>query len=129
MKNKAEEQPIERGSGNIFADLGYADPEVHQMKVYLVLCIEEEIKRRELTQSDAGKLMGISQPKLSLLLKGQVSDCTIDRLIRYLSRLDQKVTLLVGSAKKSERKATKPATQNKAVLSKRLRISTAKAQA
>jgi predicted XRE-type DNA-binding protein len=124
MKNKAEEQPIERGSGNVFADLGYADPELHQMKVYLVLCIEEEIKKRNLTQSDAGKLMGITQPKLSLLLKGQVSDCTLDRLVRYLTRLDQKVTLLVNSTKQPRRKVTQ-LTQSKA---KRVRI-TSKAQA
>jgi predicted XRE-type DNA-binding protein len=86
---------IEYGSGNIFADLDYPDPEVHQAKVYLTICIEEEMKARGLTQTEAAKIMGIRQPKLSLLLKGRVDNCSIDRLIRYLNRLGQTVDLVV----------------------------------
>lgn len=92
-----QKQPdeMDRGSGNVFADLGFPDPEVMQLKAYLVICIEQEMKARGLTQTDAAKMMGIRQPKLSALLKGQFDNCTIDRLVKYLTRLDQQVEVVV----------------------------------
>jgi predicted XRE-type DNA-binding protein len=90
-----EENSIEVSCGNIFADLDFPDAEVHQAKVYLTICIEQEMKARKLSQTEAAQIMGIGQPKLSTLLKGHVRNCSIDRLIRYLSRLDQEVEITV----------------------------------
>lgn len=86
---------IEQGSGNIFADLGLPDADVLQMKAYLSLCIEQEINARGLTQTEAAKILNIRQPKLSALLRGGFDVFTIDRLVRYLSRLGQEVELVV----------------------------------
>ena len=89
------ENNIETGSGNIFADLDLPDAEVLQMKAYLSLCIEREIRTRNLTQVEAAKILGLRQPKLSALLSGGFDAFTLDRLIRYLVRLDQEVTVTV----------------------------------
>lgn len=86
---------IETGSGNVFADLDLPDAEVLQLKAYLSLCIEQEIRARNLTQMEAAKILGLRQPKLCALLKGGFDAFTIDRLVRYLARLDQEVTLTV----------------------------------
>jgi len=86
---------IERGSGNVFADLGFPDPGVHLIKAHLVFKIDQEIQARKLTQTEASKIMGLRQPKLSALLKGQFENCTIDRLVRYLNKLDQDVEAVV----------------------------------
>ena len=61
---------IERGSGNVFADLGRPDAEAHLLKAKLVSRIDEIIRQRGLKQVEAAKLLGLSQPDVSRLLRG-----------------------------------------------------------
>jgi predicted XRE-type DNA-binding protein len=92
MKNN---DTTEYDSGNVFSDLGLPDAEVLQMKAYLSICIEQEIKARGLSQTEAAKILNIRQPKLSALLRGGFDAFTLDRLVRYLNRLGQEVELVV----------------------------------
>jgi predicted XRE-type DNA-binding protein len=94
---KNDDSLVESGSDNIFSDIGIPDAEVHMMKAQMVLSIRKEIDKRNLTQEQAGKIMGITQSKLSLLLNGRFRNCTIDRLIRYLARLDKQVQMTIVS--------------------------------
>ncbi|MDE0228076.1 MAG: XRE family transcriptional regulator, partial [Spirochaetaceae bacterium] len=61
---------IERGSGNVFADLGLPDADAHLLKAELVTRIDKIILQRGLKQVEAAKLLGLSQPDVSRLLRG-----------------------------------------------------------
>lgn len=95
---RARTKPLfERSSGNVFADLGFAHPEEELAKAQLVLQIVELIRARGLTQTAAGRLLDLAQPKVSLLFRGQVAGFSTERLIRLLNRLDQDVDIVVRS--------------------------------
>lgn len=87
---------VERSSGNVFADLGFADAEELDLKAGLVSKLAEVIRALDLTQSAAAKLTGISQPDLSRLLRGRFRDMSADRLIRALIRLGTEVEIDVS---------------------------------
>ena len=71
---------IERGSGNVFADLGRPDAEGHLLKAKLVTRIDAIIRRRGLKQVEAAKLLGLSQPDVSRLLRGNFREYSVERL-------------------------------------------------
>ena len=71
-KHKASEKiAVYTGSGNVYADLGYPDADEMQVKARLVAQIAEIIRRRGLTQIEAAKLVGLTQPKVSAMLRGR----------------------------------------------------------
>jgi predicted XRE-type DNA-binding protein len=86
---------IDRGSGNVFADLGIPNPDLALAKAELVQCIRGLIAERKLTQAKAAELLGIDQPKVSALVRGRVEGYTIDRLFRFLTALGQRVEITV----------------------------------
>lgn len=86
---------IERGSGNIFADLGRPDAEVHLLKAELVTRIDEIIRERHLTQAKAAELLGLSQPDVSRLLKGSFRDYSVERLLRLLTALGRDIEIVI----------------------------------
>jgi len=88
--------PIRRGSGNVFADLELPDAEEYLAKAELAARIAQVIKRRKLTQTAAGKLLGINQPKVSALLNGLLDGFSTDRLLRFLSALGCDVRITVS---------------------------------
>ena len=92
---------IVRGSGNIFADLGLPDAETHFLKAQIVAEIYRLTNERELTQSQAGKLMGISQPEVSRMFKGTFREYSIDRLMGFLTAFDRDVEIVVRPHKKT----------------------------
>lgn len=87
--------PIERGTGNVFADLGRPEAELHLLKAELVTCIDEIIRTRRLTQVQAAKLVGLSQPDVSRLLRGNFRDYSIERLLRILIALGRDVEIVI----------------------------------
>ncbi|MBX9788082.1 MAG: helix-turn-helix domain-containing protein [Pirellulales bacterium] len=91
-----------RSCGNVFADLDLPDADELLAKSELALRIYRIIKRRRLTQATAGKLLGISQPKVSALLNGRLDGFSTDRLFRFLNKLgcDVKITVSPPRSKK-----------------------------
>jgi predicted XRE-type DNA-binding protein len=79
---------IKTSSGNVFADLGVANPEEHTFKAELVRKLAEVMKMRGLNQTETAKLTGISQPDLSKILRGRFRDVSAARLMRALTMLD-----------------------------------------
>lgn len=77
----------EVGTGNVWADLGFKKPEREAAKAHIVAKIADVIEERGLTQDKAGRLIGLPQPKLSMLLRGRWDSYSVDRLTRYLNRL------------------------------------------
>jgi predicted XRE-type DNA-binding protein len=86
---------VTRGSGNVFADLGFANPAREQLKAQLTLQIYRLIKARGLTQAEAGKLLSIKQPHVSALMRGQSGAYSIERLMEFLTALGQDVMISV----------------------------------
>lgn len=102
MVNKREaEIQVTPGSGNVFADLGFAEPEEELAKAQLASHIRQIIKRRRLTQMAAASLMGIDQPKVSALLNGRLTNFSSDRLMRLLTALGQDVVITVQAKPRS----------------------------
>jgi predicted XRE-type DNA-binding protein len=85
-----------RGSGNIFRDLGLPDSSNLEIKAELVLRISRIIERRRLTQMQAAKILGIDQPKVSMLLRGRYEGFSIERILRFLTALDQDVKITIA---------------------------------
>lgn len=92
---------IERGSTNVYADLGMADAEEMLVKAQLATEIGGIIKRRKLTQVQAAELLGISQPKLSGLLRGQFRGISESKMLECLTRLGRDIQIVVKSAPRS----------------------------
>ena len=94
-KKRTKTIPVVRGSGNVFADLGFAQPEEELTKAKLASLIRKAIERKQLTQASAGEIMGIDQPKVSALLNGRLGNFSSERLMRLLTALGQDVKITV----------------------------------
>ena len=90
-----EENQVEVSSGNVFADLGLSNPEERLLKAELVRKISEIITNLNLTQVQAAEILGIDQPKVSLLIRGRLSGFSTDRLMDYLNKLGRDVEITV----------------------------------
>jgi predicted XRE-type DNA-binding protein len=85
-------------SGNVFADLGVPNPEEALAKAELASKIAVLLRERRLTQAKAAKLLGIDQPKVSNLLRGNLTGFSLERLMRFLLLLGQDIRIAVEAA-------------------------------
>jgi predicted XRE-type DNA-binding protein len=90
-----------RGSGNVFADLGFADAEERQTKTRLALEINTIIDERGLTQAKAAALLDASQPKISALARYKLEGFSVERLMTYLTALDRDVQIVIKKKPRS----------------------------
>jgi predicted XRE-type DNA-binding protein len=91
---------VKESSGNVFADLGFPNPERELLKARLTLQIYRLIKERELTQAQAGAILGIRQPHVSGLMRGQSGSFSVERLMDFLAALGQDVRITVSPTRK-----------------------------
>ena len=85
----------EISSGNVFKDLGVPNAEEHLVKAQLVFKIDRIMAERSLKQSDAAKLLGIGQPDVSKMLRGEFEKFSVERLMRFLVALNHDVEIVV----------------------------------
>lgn len=90
---------IEEGSTNAYADLGHSDADEMFIKAQLATKIGDIIKRRRLTQVQAAEIVGISQPKLSGLLRGQFRGISEAKMLECLARLGREVRIVIGPSR------------------------------
>jgi predicted XRE-type DNA-binding protein len=83
-----KEAKLTESSGNVFRDLGLENADELFIKAELISCIREALEQKGLSQTQAARLLKLPQPKLSQLLNGKMDSITIDRLLRYLMRLN-----------------------------------------
>ena len=95
---------VTRSSGNVFADLGRPQPEEALAKARLAYEIELSIRKRGLTQAEAAKVLAVDQPKVSALRNGRLSGFSVERLIRFLNRLNRDVEIVVSAKPRSRRR-------------------------
>lgn len=86
---------IRRGTKNVFADLGFPDSDAHLLKAQLMSRVQDTMQDRQLNQTQAARITGVSQPDLSRMLKGQFRDVSVERIMRILTRLGCEVDILV----------------------------------
>jgi predicted XRE-type DNA-binding protein len=86
---------VTAGSGNVFADLGFAEPDEELTRAQLASHIRQIIKRRRLTQAAAASSMRVDQPKVSALMNGRLANFSSERLMRLLTALGQDVEITV----------------------------------
>ena len=91
----AKQVEVYESAGNIFADLGLPDAEAHFLKAQIVAELYSLTSKRKLTQAKAGALMGISQPEVSRLFKGNFREYSVDRLMAFLTAFDRDVEIVV----------------------------------
>jgi len=89
---------FEEGTGNVYADLGHGDAAEMLVKAKLAAKIGEIIKARKWTQQKASDVLGIPQPKLSKMLRGQFRGISETRMLNCLTRLGRDVEIVVGPA-------------------------------
>ncbi len=86
----------EVGSRNVYADLGMADADTMLVKAQLVAKIAEILDDRALTQATAAEILGVPQPKLSRLLRGQFRGCSERKLMDCLTRFGRNIQIVVS---------------------------------
>ncbi len=85
----------ETGSRNVFQDIGVPNAEEHLVKAQLVFKIDTILKRRGMKQADAAESLGVRQPDISKMLRGEFRQFSVERLLRFLVALNQDVEIVV----------------------------------
>lgn len=98
-KHTAPKIGIERSSGNVFRDLGFPGAEDLKIKSGLAIEITRAVRRLGLTQQEAGKRMGISQAKVSGLIRGDFSNLSESKLMGCLNRLGYDIEIKLKPAR------------------------------
>jgi predicted XRE-type DNA-binding protein len=101
-KRKITEK-IVASSGYVFADLGFPDAVEKHTKVRLAVGINQIILRRGMSQSRAAELLGINQPKISALSKYRLEGFSVERLMRFLTSLNQDVEIIIRNRPRARR--------------------------
>jgi predicted XRE-type DNA-binding protein len=93
---------VRRSSGNVFRDLGFSREEAENLKIRsdLMIRLSKLIATRGLTQAQAAALFGVTQPRVSDLVRGKISRFSIDTLVAMLGHAGVRVQILVGRSSK-----------------------------
>lgn len=100
-----DEVTFEESSGNVFADFGLPNADSHLVKADLAFKVRHLLRERGLTQSEAARLLGTSQARISELYNGKVAQMTYDRLLGWLNSLgsDVQITVVTRDAEEPRR--------------------------
>ena len=82
---------VERGSGNVFADLDLPDADAHLVKAGLVSRIDDIVRKRGITRAEAARLLGLTPPDVSRLLRGDFREYSLERLFRLPTALGRDI--------------------------------------
>ena len=94
---KSEKITVTASGGNVFADLGLPDADDLLAKTNLALHIRRAIEVRNLSQAQVASLLGIDQPKVSLIINGHLDGFSTERLLRFLNDLGCDVQISVSA--------------------------------
>lgn len=93
---------VVESSGNVFTDLGLPTSGDEVMKIALARAITNAVRKRELTQTEAAKIIGVDQAKISALLRGRLKGFSVDRLVRYLTLLGKDIDIRISGRPRNE---------------------------
>jgi predicted XRE-type DNA-binding protein len=92
---------ITPSSGNVFKDLGFGEEEAEHLRIRstLMIAVRQVIEVRALTQAEAARLFGVTQPRISNLVRGRIDLFSIDTLVDMLARAGIHVDVVVSPAR------------------------------
>ena len=99
-----EKIEVYEGSGNVFADLGLEDAEELYIRAKIGFQVLTILRDRKLEQGEVAALLNIEQPDVSLLMRGRFHHFSTERLLDFLKKLDQEVTLLIYNRDASDQR-------------------------
>jgi phage-related protein/predicted XRE-type DNA-binding protein len=102
-KNAEGKKAVTRGTGNVFADLGFPDAVERKAKLRLAYALNQVLAGRRLSQADAAKVLGVTQPKVSALRHYKLAGFSVERLMNLLTALDQDVEIVIRRKPRSRR--------------------------
>jgi predicted XRE-type DNA-binding protein len=102
-RNAERNEAVTRGTGNVFADLGFPDAAERQAKLRLAFALNQVLEERKLSQVDAAKVLGIAQPKVSALTHYKLAGFSVERLMNLLTALDQDVEIVIRRKPRSRK--------------------------
>jgi predicted XRE-type DNA-binding protein len=96
-KMKINQPTITKGSGNVFADLGFSPAESRNLHIraQMITALRKFIEKEGLTQADAAKRLRVSQPRVSDLTRGKISRFSLDTLVNMLTDAGLSVDLRI----------------------------------
>jgi len=94
-RNPERRERVIRGSGNVFADLGFTDGAERQAKLRLAYALNQIVEAHKLSQADAARVLGVTQPKVSALRHYKLSGFSVERLMNLLTALDHDVEIVI----------------------------------
>lgn len=103
MARKSDER-VMTGSGNVFVDIELHQPEDYLAKARIVETISELLVSRGINQREAGRLVGLTQPQVSRLMRGDTREFSYERLMRVLTALGQDVDITIRRTRARSRR-------------------------
>ena len=104
-KARTDSDKVEASSGNVFTDLGFEDSEERLLKAKLATKIAQLIEEKGWTQAQTAQRIALDQPKVSRLLRGQLSGFSADRLFAVLNRLGHSVEVRISAKERRPEKS------------------------
>ena len=102
-RNAERREPISRGTGHVFADLGFPDAAERQAKLRLAYALNQVLEAHKLSQADAAKVLGITQPKIYALRHYKLAGFSVERLMNLLTALDQDIEIVIRRKPRSRK--------------------------
>ncbi len=96
---------VEASSGNVFADLGVAEPDLTLAKAELASQIDRIIRGRRLTQVEVAEILGVDQGKVSALVRGRLTGFSTERLFRFLNALGRDIRIVITERPRSRKRS------------------------
>lgn len=96
-------ESITRGTGNVFADLGFPNAAERQTKLRLAYALNQLLDGRKLSQAEAARVLGLTQPKVSALRNYKLVGFSVERLMNLLTSLDRDVEIVIRRTPKSRK--------------------------
>jgi predicted XRE-type DNA-binding protein len=107
MASRSDEgnERVTLGTGNVFADVGFPDAAERQAKLRLAYALNQVLEQRKLSQVDAAKVLGVTQPKVSALRRYKLAGFSVERLMNLLTALDQDIEIVIRQKPRSRKVA------------------------
>ena len=96
-------EQVTRGTGNLFADLGFPDAAERQAKLRLAYALNQVLDAGKLSQAEAAKVLGVTQPKVSALRNYKLSGFSVERLMNLLTAVDQDIEIVIRRKPRSRK--------------------------
>ena len=104
-RNAERRESVTRGSRNVFVDLGFPDAADRHARLRLAYALNQVVQARNLSQAEAARILGLTQPKVSALSHYKLAGFSIERLMNLLTALDQDVEIVIRRKPRSRRAA------------------------